>query len=210
MRAAARALALCAALALFPRPARAGGDGARPKKLAELDRKSAVPGPAKAARAQLDRKLAARIGRKPAPLVNLKNGWTDEILAVEAREQATVDQATWDEFLRCHYTNQARRMERRLVPVVLGAALHFHKDVVQIVSAYRAPKYNLMLRKKGHEVARQSQHTQGTAVDFRIPGVGTQALLDHVRSLHAGGVGFYPDSAFVHADTGPVRYWTGR
>ena len=120
------------------------------------------------------------------------------------------DLLTWDEFLRCHYTNQARRMERRLVPVVLGAALHFHKDVVQIVSAYRAPKYNLMLRKKGHEVARQSQHTQGTAVDFRIPGVGTQALLDHVRSLHAGGVGFYPDSAFVHADTGPVRYWTGR
>ena len=67
-----------------------------------------------------------------------------------------------------------------------------------------------MLRKKGHEVARDSQHTYGHAVDFRIPGVGTRRLLEYVKGLHAGGAGFYPESEFVHADTGPVRYWAGR
>jgi uncharacterized protein YcbK (DUF882 family) len=67
-----------------------------------------------------------------------------------------------------------------------------------------------MLRKKGHEVARDSQHTYGHAVDFRIPGVATRALLEYVKSLHLGGAGYYPDSEFVHADTGPVRFWAGR
>jgi len=66
-----------------------------------------------------------------------------------------------------------------------------------------------MLRKKGHQVARDSQHTHGNAVDFRIRGVGTRQVLHYVRSLRVGGVGFYPHSQFVHSDTGKVRYWTG-
>jgi hypothetical protein len=80
---------------------------------------------------------------------------------------------------------------------------------IEVVSGYRSPKYNLMLRKKGHQVARHSQHMEGHAVDFRIRGVTTRQVLSYVRSLHMGGVGFYPHSQFVHSDTGPVRYWTG-
>jgi uncharacterized protein YcbK (DUF882 family) len=78
-----------------------------------------------------------------------------------------------------------------------------------VVSGFRAPKYNLLLRKKGHEVARESQHPLGHAVDFRLPGLSTRHLLQFVRGLHLGGVGYYPRSAFVHADVGPVRYWRG-
>jgi uncharacterized protein YcbK (DUF882 family) len=66
-----------------------------------------------------------------------------------------------------------------------------------------------MLRKKGHSVARDSQHTHGNAVDFRVKGVKTRQVLHYVRSMRIGGVGFYPHSQFVHSDTGRVRYWTG-
>ena len=50
------------------------------------------------------------------------------------------------------------------------AARHFDAERVEIISGYRHPKYNLMLRKKGHQVAAGSYHTKAKAVDFRIPG----------------------------------------
>ena len=67
-----------------------------------------------------------------------------------------------------------------------------------------------MLRKKGRQVARDSEHPRGDAVDFRIPQVPTRTLLRFVRTLHMGGVGYYPESQFVHTDTGRVRYWRGK
>jgi uncharacterized protein YcbK (DUF882 family) len=66
-----------------------------------------------------------------------------------------------------------------------------------------------MLRKKGHEVARDSQHTHGNAVDFRIPGIDVRTLESWARSLRLGGVGLYLGSGFIHVDTGRVRYWNG-
>jgi uncharacterized protein YcbK (DUF882 family) len=66
-----------------------------------------------------------------------------------------------------------------------------------------------MLRKKGHQVARSSQHVEGHAVDFRIRGVKTKVLRNFVTSLRLGGVGYYPNSQFVHCDTGKIRHWTG-
>jgi uncharacterized protein YcbK (DUF882 family) len=89
------------------------------------------------------------------------------------------------------------------------AAEKFHARYVEVVSGFRAPKYQLMLRKKGHEVARDSQHPRGTAIDFRVAGVPTKLLLRFVKSLHLGGVGYYPESKFVHADVGPIRFWRG-
>jgi uncharacterized protein YcbK (DUF882 family) len=78
-----------------------------------------------------------------------------------------------------------------------------------VVSGFRHPKYNLMLRKKGHEVARDSQHTHGTAIDFRLPGVATDVLHRWAIGRRLGGVGLYKDSGFIHMDTGRVRYWSG-
>jgi uncharacterized protein YcbK (DUF882 family) len=100
-------------------------------------------------------------------------------------------------------------MDVRLIDVLRRVAGKFSARRIEVVSGYRSPKYNLMLRKKGHQVARHSQHMEGHAVDFRIRGVATTQVLHYVRSLHMGGVGFYPHSQFVHSDTGPVRYWTG-
>jgi uncharacterized protein YcbK (DUF882 family) len=96
-----------------------------------------------------------------------------------------------------------------LATILASAALKFRSARVEVVSGYRSPKYNLMLRKKGRQVARESQHLQGTAVDFRVRGASTEALSQFVRGLRLGGVGFYLRTRFVHADTGKVRSWSG-
>jgi len=70
--------------------------------------------------------------------------------------------------------------------------------------------HNLLLRKKGHQVARDSQHTHGHAIDFFLPNVPTRRLWAWVKAQHLGGVGIYLHSGFVHMDTGPVRFWSGQ
>lgn len=179
-------------------------------KLAWLDAKAHATRPKKAERLRVAKQLARLVGKLPPALINVHNNWTSETLVFDAKPEASVTQDTWDLFLRCHFTNQTHHMEKRLTSVLLSAARRFRVSRIDIVSGFRSPKYNLLLRKKGHEVARQSQHTEGNAVDFRLPGVTTRKLLKFVKSLHLGGVGFYAESAFVHADTGPIRYWAGR
>jgi uncharacterized protein YcbK (DUF882 family) len=79
----------------------------------------------------------------------------------------------------------------------------------QIISGYRSPKTNAMLRGRSHGVAEHSQHVQGKAIDVRIENVDLRNLRDAALDLRAGGVGYYPASNFVHVDTGRVRQWTG-
>jgi uncharacterized protein YcbK (DUF882 family) len=143
----------------------------------------------------------------PARIVTLHNVWTNESLPIDPT--AAPAETRFDDLTRCHYTNQSRAMDPRLLEAVRRAAAKFGATYVEIVSGFRAPKYQLMLRKKGHEVARDSAHPRGQAVDFRIPDVPTKTLLRYVRSLHLGGVGYYPESRFVHCDVGPVRFWRG-
>ncbi|WP_428262956.1 DUF882 domain-containing protein [Haliangium sp.] len=156
------------------------------------------------------RQLAARRGKPaPAPL-NIHNNWTREVLPVPAQGPVAFDQDRIDLFFRCHFTLEPTDMDPRLFQALVAAARHFGTDQIRIVSGYRAPKYNLILRKKGREVARNSQHTHGSAVDFRIPGVPVGALHAWARRQRLGGVGFYRQSGFIHMDTGPIRYWNGR
>jgi uncharacterized protein YcbK (DUF882 family) len=141
--------------------------------------------------------------------LSLRNMWTDEILPVQPdASSASIEQA-FDRLTRCHFTQQSTSMAAALLPLVRRTAAHFGNTVIEIVSGYRAPKYQLMLRKKGHEVARDSAHPRGEAVDFRLPSVPTKQLLAFVRKQRLGGVGYYPVSAFVHADVGRVRFWRG-
>jgi uncharacterized protein YcbK (DUF882 family) len=196
--------AAAAAISLWPAPARAAD------KLANLAAKKQAPVPSRAEKDKLEARLRKLVG-KPAPaVINLQNIWTNEDLVLDAKPGAAVDSGTFDRFLRCHFTNEPTHMDQRLQAVLLGAALRFKTERIEIVSGYRAPKFNLMLRKHGHEVARDSQHSYGHAVDFRLPGVPTRRVLGFVRSLHLGGAGYYPESEFVHADTGPIRTWAGR
>ena len=80
---------------------------------------------------------------------------------------------------------------------------------INIVSSYRSPKTNKMLRAKSSGVAENSQHTRGKAIDFYIPGIKLSTLREAVMRHQVGGIGYYPTSGspFVHADTGSVRAW---
>jgi hypothetical protein len=148
-------------------------------------------------------------GERIEPVTTLFNVWTHEALPLLPGQTQTTLSGRFCQFLRDHYTNQPTRMDTRLIGVLEHVAGKFDAKRIEVVSGYRSPKYNLMLRKEGHQVARHSQHMEGNAVDFRIRGVATRQVEHYVKSLHLGGVGFYPHSEFVHADTGPVRYWTG-
>jgi hypothetical protein len=85
------------------------------------------------------------------------------------------------------------------------------KKPIQIISAYRSPETNAMLRRRSAHtgVARFSQHMLGHAMDFYIPDVPLEQIRYAGLRLQRGGVGFYPTSGspFVHLDTGNIRHW---
>jgi hypothetical protein len=196
LRAAPAALAVAAAVALAASPAAAEADLA---VLSKKDRDHAAKAPRK--------QPPPRAGTKPAKLVNLYNAWTHEWLAIAPGERPAT--ATFDRFLRDHYTSSPTQMEPKLLDTVLAAAQHFKSETAIVVSAFRHPKYNLLLRKKGHQVARDSNHTKGNAVDFYIPKIGTMTLHAWAKAQQLGGVGLYLTSGFIHMDTGPIRFWSG-
>lgn len=76
-----------------------------------------------------------------------------------------------------------------------------------VISGYRSPATNAALAAKNGGVARRSLHMQGMAIDISLPDRDLPALHRAARSLRAGGVGYYPNSGFVHMDVGRVRYW---
>lgn len=78
-----------------------------------------------------------------------------------------------------------------------------------VISGYRSPATNARLRgEDGHSgVASQSLHMQGMAIDIRVPGRRLADLRDIALTLKSGGVGYYPQSDFVHVDVGRVRRW---
>jgi uncharacterized protein YcbK (DUF882 family) len=76
-----------------------------------------------------------------------------------------------------------------------------------VISAYRSPETNEMLRKRSSGVAKNSYHVRGQAIDVRLADVSTDKLRDVALNLKRGGVGYYKNSDFVHVDTGPIRRW---
>lgn len=83
------------------------------------------------------------------------------------------------------------------------------RDYIHVISAYRSPATNSMLRKRSKGVAKNSQHTLGKALDFFLPDVKLSKLRAIGLKVGNGGVGYYPTSGspFVHMDTGRVRHW---
>ncbi len=113
-------------------------------------------------------------------------------------------------FLRDWRRNEPTKMNPRLMDLIwevykeTGSRKHIH-----VISGYRSPATNSLLRKRGRGVAKKSQHTLGNALDFFIPGVSLTKLRNIGLRKGIGGVGYYPKSGspFVHMDTGRVRHW---
>jgi uncharacterized protein YcbK (DUF882 family) len=77
----------------------------------------------------------------------------------------------------------------------------------QVISGYRSPATNEMLRHRSEGVAAGSLHMQGQAIDVRLADIPLVKLKAAALAAHRGGVGYYPASEFVHVDTGRVRVW---
>lgn len=96
-------------------------------------------------------------------------------------------------------------------PGLLDILYHMKKKtgggIYEIISGYRSPATNHMLRQQGHNVARKSLHMKGMAIDIRLRGVNTMTLRNCALALRKGGVGYYRKSDFVHVDTGRFRTW---
>ncbi len=79
-----------------------------------------------------------------------------------------------------------------------------------ITSGYRSPATNARLAAGNRQVARESWHMKGQAVDLRVPHLTGTAMAEVAKTMQRGGVAFYPKSGHVHIDTGPVRTWQVR
>lgn len=113
-------------------------------------------------------------------------------------------------FLRDWRRNEPTKMDRRLLDLVWEAYRKSgSRKYIHVISAYRSPKTNSMLRKRGRGVAKKSQHMLGRALDFYLPDVKLRKLRNIGLRIQGGGVGYYPRSGspFVHFDVGRVRHW---
>ena len=103
---------------------------------------------------------------------------------------------------------RSTRIDHRLLDVLHELqATCGHFAEIEVLSGYRTPKTNAMLRARSKRVASNSLHMVGKAVDMRLDGQPLGRIRKAALSLHAGGVGYYPRAGFVHLDTGSVRSW---
>jgi uncharacterized protein YcbK (DUF882 family) len=138
---------------------------------------------------------------------------SDEDLTVTFKRNGRYDEDALkkiNHFLRDWRSQDQTTMDRHLFDIIWEVYRDVDgKQPIQIISAYRAPATNAMLRRRSSGVARFSQHMNGQAMDFFIPGVALEQIRFAGLRLQRGGVGFYPTSGspFVHLDTGSIRHW---
>jgi uncharacterized protein YcbK (DUF882 family) len=112
--------------------------------------------------------------------------------------------------LRDHHSNTITSIDPQLLDLLytLGKTLET-RAAFHILSAYRSPATNAMLRQSYSGVAEHSLHIEGKAVDIYTPERDMAVVRRAAIELQYGGVGYYPESNFVHIDTGSVRAWLG-
>jgi uncharacterized protein YcbK (DUF882 family) len=138
---------------------------------------------------------------------------SDEDLTVTFKRNGRYDEEGLKQinhFLRDWRSQDQTTMDRHLFDILWEVYRDVDgKQPIQIISAYRSPATNAMLRRRSSGVARFSQHMLGHAMDFFIPGIPLEQIRFAGLRLQRGGVGFYPTSGspFVHLDTGSIRHW---
>jgi uncharacterized protein YcbK (DUF882 family) len=113
-----------------------------------------------------------------------------------------------ESFLSDFRTGDARTIDPALLDLIYEIRESLGSNgTFEVISAYRSPQTNEMLRDRSSGVAKNSQHTIGKAIDIRLQGIDTAKLRDAAIARQGGGVGYYQESNFVHVDTGRVRRW---
>lgn len=111
-------------------------------------------------------------------------------------------------FMRDWRNDQVKGIDIRTVDLMTAA--HNMMDVSEpymLISGYRSPATNAMLRARSSGVAKNSRHLRGEAADLRLASRSVHQVARAAAACHAGGVGRYSGSNFVHMDCGPVRAW---
>src|SRR6056297_2222842 len=104
-------------------------------------------------------------------------------------------------FLRDFRSGEAHQMDPQLLDILHHLQQSTGgKGPFEIISAYRSPQTNEMLRSSSNGVAQRSLHMEGRAMDIRLRGVDTRQLRRAALDLKAGGVGYYQSSDFIHID----------
>lgn len=113
-----------------------------------------------------------------------------------------------DKILRDFRSGTETAMDPKVLDILYAVRTKLEsKKPFQIISGYRSPHTNAMLRQTTSGVAKKSLHMQGKAIDLNLPGTDLAMLRKAALSERAGGVGYYPASNFVHVDSGRVRHW---
>ena len=113
-------------------------------------------------------------------------------------------------FMRDWRSGQAIGIDPRTIDIAAAShRLLQTKEPYMMLSGYRSPKTNAMLRSRSSGVARNSLHMVGKAADLRLKSRSVSQMFKAASACNAGGVGKYSRSNFVHMDCGPVRHWGG-
>ena len=100
------------------------------------------------------------------------------------------------------------RMDTDLIDIISATQRLLDADQsFELISGYRSPETNAMLRKRSSGVAKRSYHLKGQAADLRMKGRSVNQVSHAARTAAAGGVGRYSGSNFTHVDSGPLRSW---
>ena len=138
---------------------------------------------------------------------------TDEDITVTFKRNGRYDEVALkklDWFMRDWRREEQTHMDPHLFDLLWEAYREAGgSEPIQVICGFRSPETNSMLRARSAGVAQFSQHINGNAIDFYIPGVALEKVRTVGLQLQRGGVGFYPTSGspFVHMDTGTIRHW---
>jgi len=113
-----------------------------------------------------------------------------------------------DNVLRDWRTGRVHPIDPALLDLLNELAAKTGTEVpFEVISGYRSPATNEMLRSTSNGVAGSSLHMVGRAIDIRLADVSLKQLRDAAIGMRRGGVGYYAASNFVHVDTGRFRTW---
>jgi uncharacterized protein YcbK (DUF882 family) len=155
----------------------------------------------------------AQAAQRPPQYIEFHNLHTDERLQIAYVRDGAYDLAALEKIqvlLRDFRTGARHPIDPKLLDcLVQVAAAAGLRPRFSVISAYRSPETNEILRERSKGVATHSLHMQGRAIDVRLAGIDCAHLAATAVDLRQGGVGYYRASDFVHLDTGAVRTWRG-
>lgn len=121
--------------------------------------------------------------------------------------QDSIDQIS--RFMRDHHNGNVKPIDPNLIDQLFTMQMKLQpSEPMHLLCGYRSPGTNARLRRRSRGVAKNSYHIRGRAADIRMPGCSTRDMFRAAQELHAGGVGYYSRSRFIHMDSGPVRTWS--